>query len=230
MAEKKGRTLLSASVLMMLAAGVLVGGTYALFTDTAKITNHLQAGNLNISLLRTKLTKKTLDDLGYLKEETDTTIVDFSGVNETNMFGLSEDEVIVPTSSFTADLKLINGKVSADYSTITPSSVAFKYNVKIVVDSSSDADLISQLNVVVKQGDTEVKNQTLDSFDNNVVLEGVMDKEDEFTTFSVQLNFVNLEPSENNKAQDKEATFDLVIEAVQLVDNPTTTSASTSSN
>lgn len=229
--KKRTRTLLSASVLLMLSVATLVGATYALFTDTAKINNHLQAGNLNISLLRNSLTKNTLNSLGYLKESTDTTVVDFTGTTNKNIFGLENDEVIVPASSFKADLELINGKKNSDNS-FTKSSVAFSYTVKIVVDSTtSNSDLVSQLNVTVTEpktdgeGDDEVANGTLNNFTDFTLFTGVMNKEDESKKFSVKLDFKNLDPVENNKAQDKEATFDLIVEAVQLTSEPTATSS-----
>lgn len=229
--KKRTRTLLSASVLLMLSVATLVGATYALFTDTAKINNHLQAGNLNISLFRNSLTKNTLNSLGYLEESTDTTVVDFTGTTNKNIFGLENDEVIVPTSSFKADLELINGKKNSDNS-ITKSSVAFSYTVKIVVDSTtSNSDLVSQLNVTViepktdGEGDDEVANGTLNNFTDFTLFTGVMNKEDESKKFSVKLDFNNLDPVENNKAQDKEAIFDLIVEAVQLTSEPTATSS-----
>ncbi len=229
--KKRTRTLLSASVLLMLSVATLVGATYALFTDTAKINNHLQAGNLNISLLRNSLTKNTLNSLGYLEESTDTTVFDFTGTTNKNIFGLENDEVIVPASSFKADLELINGKKNSDNS-ITKSSVAFSYTVKIVVDSTtSNSDLVSQLNVTVTEpktdgeGDDEVASGTLNNFTDSTLFTGVMNKEDESKKFSVKLDFKNLDSVENNKAQDKEATFDLIVEAVQLTSETTATSS-----
>ncbi len=229
--KKRTRTLLSASVLLMLSVATLVGATYALFTDTAKINNHLQAGNLNISLLRNSLTKNTLNSLGYLEESTDTTVFDFTGTTNKNIFGLENDEVIVPASSFKADLELINGKKNSDNS-ITKSSVAFSYTVKIVVDSTtSNSDLVSQLNVTVTEpktdgeGDDEVASGTLNNFTDSTLFTGVMNKEDESKKFSVKLDFKNLDSVENNKAQDKEATFDLIVEAVQLTSETTAISS-----
>ncbi len=214
---KRSRTLLSASVLMLVGVGTLVGGTYALFTDTAKVTNHLKAGNLNISLVRTKLVKNTLNNEGVITSSTNTTEVDFSGESQENIFGLDTDEVIVPTSSFTADLKLINGKKDGD--SYVPSSVAFSYSVKIVVSDDSNGDLINQLSITVKKDASDTgTTKTLKEFDGLVILEGNMTKTDTSKAFSVAITFVDTAPdnAENNKAQDKNASFDLVVEAVQL--------------
>ena len=213
----KTRSLLSASIMTMASIGLMVGGTYALFTDSAKISNHLQAGNLNITLLRTSYTKHTLNDSGYLEDVSDNVETDFSGDNEENVFGLDDDEVIVPSSSFQANMKLINGVKSGN--SYTASSVAFNYDVKIVVSDEANEDLVSQLKVVVKKGNEEVANKKLSEFTTDAVFSGKMTKTDTAVEFSVKLTFENLTASENNKAQDKTADFDLVVEATQLTSN-----------
>ncbi len=213
----KTRSLLSASIMTMASIGLMVGGTYALFTDSAKISNHLQAGNLNISLIRTSYTKHTLNDSGYLEDVSSSVETDFSGDNEENVFGLDDDEVIVPASSFLANMKLINGVKNGN--SYIASSVAFSYDVKIVVSDEANEDLISQLNVVVKKGNEEVANKKLSEFTTDAVFSGKMTKTDTAVEFSVKLTFENLTANENNKAQDKTADFDLVVEATQLTSN-----------
>ncbi len=210
----KLRTLLSAAMLSMAGAGLLVGGTYALFTDSVSIGNHLEAGNLNISLLRTSYSKTTLDSDGYLSTVTDSTEVDFSEETEENIFALEEDEYVVPGSSFLANLKLVNGKKDGD--NYVPSSVAFSYNVKIVVSEDSNPDFISQLTVTVKKGEEEVANKKLSEFGTDAILSGKMTKNDASAEFSVKVAFDDLDPEKNNKAQDKKASFDLKVEAIQL--------------
>ena len=210
----KLRTLLSAAMLSMAGAGLLVGGTYALFTDSVSIGNHLEAGNLNISLLRTSYSKTTLDSDGYLSTITDSTEVDFSEETEENIFALEEDEYVVPGSSFLANLKLVNGKKNGD--NYVSSSVAFSYNVKIVVSEDSNSDFISQLTVTVKKGEEEVANKKLSEFGTDAILSGKMTKNDASAEFSVKVAFDDLDPEKNNKAQDKKASFDLKVEAIQL--------------
>ncbi len=210
----KLRTLLSAAMLSMAGAGLLVGGTYALFTDSVSIGNHLEAGNLNISLLRTSYSKTTLDSDGYLSTVTDSTEVDFSEETEENIFALEEDEYVVPGSSFLANLKLVNGKKDGD--NYVPSSVAFSYNVKIVVSEDSNSDFISQLTVTVKKGEEQVANKKLSEFGIDAILSGKMTKNDASAEFSVKVAFDDLDPEKNNKAQDKKASFDLKVEAIQL--------------
>ena len=213
----KTRSLLSASIMAMASVGLLVGGTYALFTDSAKISNHLQAGNLNISLIRTSYTKHTLNDSGYLEDVSNSVETDFSGDNKENVFGLDDGEMIVPASSFLANMKLINGVKNGN--SYTASSVAFSYDVKIDVSEEANKDLISQLNVVVKKGNEEVANKKLSEFNSDAVFSGKMTKNDTAVEFSVKLTFEDLGANENNKAQDKTAGFDLVVEATQLTSN-----------
>ena len=47
--NRKRALLVSASVIL-LCMTIIVGMTWALFTDTATVENHLQAGDLNITL------------------------------------------------------------------------------------------------------------------------------------------------------------------------------------
>lgn len=219
MENKKIRTLLSASLLSMLGVAALVGGTYALFSDSAKVTNHLQAGNLNISLLRTKLTKTTIDnETGYMKTVTNEDTVDFSNATSSNIFGIEENEFVVPTSSFVADLKLVNGGVNDDFTYKAASTVAFKYSVSLSYSDLSDDELISQLKVTVTHGTTEVASKMLNEFDGSTLFSGTMTKADRDTTFSVKLEFVNDTPEVNNPAQDKQADFDLLVSALQLTE------------
>ncbi len=212
--KPRDRALISASVLIMLLTGVLTGATYALFTSTAKVSNHLQAGNLNISLLRTGLTKKTLNASGMLEEKSDSTVTDFSGTESANIFGLEDRELIVPMSSFSANLRIMNGKKSGD--SYIPSSVAFDYSVSIVIDEASSSDLTSQLTVTVKQGDT-TSSKHLSEYSSDSILTGSMKKTDEYSDFTITLSFDDLDASINNKAQDASASFDLCVTAVQKV-------------
>ena len=55
------RALLVSSAVILLAMTLIIGVTWALFTDTQKVSNHLQAGNLSITLERIELTKKNIE-------------------------------------------------------------------------------------------------------------------------------------------------------------------------
>ena len=88
---------------------IIVGATYSLFTDRFSVGNHLVAGELEISLQRTRLAYKSLDDAGYLSEITNTTVHDFTDRTSNNIFGLESGNIrIAPGSYFEADLRVIN--------------------------------------------------------------------------------------------------------------------------
>lgn len=200
--------------MVMLAAGLIVGGTYALFSDSVKVSNHLKAGNLNISLLRTSYSKTTLDDNGYLTTVTDSTVTDFTDATDKNIFDIQDDEVIVPGSSFTANMKLVNGKLNG--SEYVASSTAFQYDVKLDIDEESDEELLSQMMVTINKGSELVVNKKLSEFTDDTIFSDTMTKNDAYQEFSVKLDFSDLTSAENNLAQDQKANFDLIIEAIQL--------------
>ena len=104
------KVLLISSSIILLCMTVIIGMTWALFTDTQKISNHLQAGDLSITLKRISLTKKTLNIQGYLVEEQvqkpDDKPFDFTNPTDQNVFGMTADEKIVPGSKFVAEMHM----------------------------------------------------------------------------------------------------------------------------
>ena len=137
------RTLLLAVSAIVLSVLLVLAGTYALFTDKSQISNHLQAGTLEMQLYRTSLTRRALDEKGYLKTNTDTQEKDFTGLNGENVFGFATDEVMAPGCLYSANMRL----------TMTSTSdVAFGYYVKIVLsDATADnADLRGQVKVTIQ--------------------------------------------------------------------------------
>lgn len=202
MAKSKLRILLTASVLTMLSVTLLAGGTYALFTSNTSVKNHLKAGNLNVSLLRTKYSKTVLDNDGYLVTKEDNETVDFTKANDKNIFGLEESELIVPTSKFSADLKMSNN-----------GSVAFDYKITLDLDKTkSGSHLIDQLEITIKDSDGSYSKK-LSECDNFAIYSGVMSTSDNAKEFKISLEFVNSDS--NNEAKNEEAYFDLIVEATQ---------------
>ena len=66
---KKKRTILLSVMTAVLCLALVAGGTYALFSDQVTLTNHLEAGKLDITLTRTYLKTKSLNSqTGYLDE------------------------------------------------------------------------------------------------------------------------------------------------------------------
>ncbi len=204
MGKSKVRTLLMACVMIMLCAAMIVGGTYALWSDNVKVENHLTSGTLQVKLERISLTKTYLDnETGYLVTAgPDTTMIDFTDTNtaDDNVFGI-EDEKVVPCSEYEAKLRLTNN-----------GDVAFTYDVIIKLNSASNA-LAEQLKVYI---DGEDKG-TLDQYavdGKAVISKQEMLKNDSAKEFTVKVVFVN-DDDVNNDAQDKEVKFDLLVNAVQ---------------
>ena len=211
--NRKRALLVSASVIL-LCMTIIVGMTWALFTDTQKVTNHLQAGDLSITLKRTELTKTTLNAQGKLvTSDPDTTTKNFSNPTDENVFGIVEGEKIVPGTKYVAKMQVENH-----------SDVAFGYWIEIVcTDKTNGADLAKQLKVTVNTG-TDASASVNDGLtvgsSSNYVGELIIGATAEFT---VTVEFLDSFIAENNidhndLAQGENLSFDLVVHAVQATD------------
>ncbi len=211
--NRKRALLVSASVIL-LCMTVIVGMTWALFTDTQKVSNHLQAGDLAITLKRTELTKTTLNAGGKLvTSEPDTNPKNFSNPTDENVFGIVEGEKIVPGTKYVAKMQIENH-----------SDVAFGYWIEIVcADKTNGADLAKQLKVTVNTGSDAsafVNDGLTVGGSSNYVGELIIGATAEFT---VTVEFLDSFVAENNidhndLAQGENLSFDLVVHAVQATD------------
>lgn len=211
--NRKRALLVSASVIL-LCMTIIVGMTWALFTDTQKVTNHLQAGDLSITLKRTELTKTTLNAQGKLvTSDPDTTTKNFSNPTDENVFGIVEGEKIVPGTKYQASMQVENH-----------SDVAFGYWIEIVcTDKTNGADLAKQLKVTVNTGSdasASVNDGLTVGSSSNYVGELIIGATAEFT---VTVEFLDSFVAENNidhndLAQGENLSFDLVVHAVQATD------------
>ena len=212
--NRKRALLVSASVIL-LCMTIIVGMTWALFTDTQKVSNHLQAGDLFITLKRTELTKTTLNADGKLVESApDTTTKNFSNPTDENVFGIVEGEKIVPGTKYVAKMQIENH-----------SDVAFGYWIEIVcTDKTNGADLAKQLEVTVNTGSDASAfvndGLTVKGADGGYVGELIIGASAEFT---VTVEFLDSFVAENNidhnnLAQGENLSFDLVVHAVQATD------------
>ena len=245
------RTLIVSCATILACLSVVAGMTWALFTDTQVVTNHLVAGDLVIKLSRTTLTRTTLDtNTGYLvtKEvQVDGDAeVDFADPTDDNVFGFGEydsEEVLVPGTKYVATMKVAGDPNRND--------VAFKYWVR--VDCGSNNALASQLKVTVYSVDADgnltvikdgmlaseqpdhsyVANAIAAGDDTHVI--GFVDKETT-STFVVEVEFVDLGydysadgilSSDNNDAKNQAVDFDLIVYAVQVQYEETTTETET---
>ncbi len=202
MGKGKIRTLLTASVMIMLCAATIVGGTYALWSDRTTAETHLSAGKLKVELKRTSLSKTYLGTDGYLNTETDQRTVDFTSDTEENVFGIGSNEKLVPGSEYSAKLELKN-----------VGDVAFDYTVRIKLKGETNA-LAKQLKVYVNG---EAKGSLSDlNGDGETVFSGAMSASDAANEFTVKIVFENSDNGdEQNEAQNGTATFDLFVEANQ---------------
>ena len=211
--NRKRALLVSASVIL-LCMTIIVGMTWALFTDTQTVSNHLQAGDLSITLKRTELTKTTLNAQGKLvTSAADTTVVNFSNPTDENVFGTVTGEKIVPGTKYVAKMQIENH-----------SDVAFGYWIEIVcTDKTNGADLAKQLKVTVNTGSDAsafVNDGLTVGSSSNYVGELIIGASAEFTvTVEFLDSFVAANNIDHNDlAQGENLSFDLVVHAVQATD------------
>ncbi len=215
----KKRVMLISCAIILLCSCIIVGMSYALFTASVSVKNHLQAGNLEITLTRTNLEYSVLNDQGELAKTTNTERFDFTNSTEKNVFGIdSTDLLIVPGSYFDATMEITND-----------GTTAFNYWAIIKVLDESDENLADQLQVTITDKDGNETTQRLDEFNNSQIQIGNMKKGDQPQTFNIKVSFIesvaynealpeDAEQSEymnNNLAQSKTVVFDLIVSAVQ---------------
>ncbi len=217
---RRMKTLLLSCLSIVLCIMVLVAGSFALFTDAARVENHLQAGKLDVTLERIALTTTKLNTNGYMDTVDEQTTadepVDFSEGGG-NVFGLSQNEVIVPCTVLQATMRISNN-----------SDVAFGYWIEFV--SRGDSVFCEQLKISVtpENGNTITKylsdSVTLGSETETLA---ILAATGEAKTFVIKVEFENiLDPTtdasgrDNNNAQNKEAWVDIIVHATQVTDDP----------
>lgn len=197
-----------ATISILLSITTIALGIYALFTDEAKVTNHLQAGTLDAELHRTALSKKYLDNTtGRLVTATNDNDVNFTDETTDNVFGIADGELLVPTSEYAATLQVKNnGTIAFDYKLLLslPQGIAenkLAQQLQITVSGLNDTDIVKKLSELEVNADNEV-----------VIGTGSLLK-DGTRSFTVTLKFVD--QASNNDAQGAELSFDLIVRATQ---------------
>lgn len=200
------RTILVAVLAISLCTVLVIGGTYSLFSDSVTVGNHLQAGTLKVSLVRTCLTKTILNADGNLVTKTDAESFDFTkNMADVNLFGIENGEKIAPGASYEAELALKSD-----------GSVAFDYKVVISLGKDTEANALAEQLIVYIDGN---RIGTLSEFTEGneaTVATGNMTKDQAAKTFTIKLAFENVQSGNgNNDAQGKSAAFDLYVAATQ---------------
>ena len=214
----KKRVLLVSCSIILLCLSIVAGMTYSLFTDSFSVGNHLEAGELNITLLRTYLKYNVLNELGVLEEIVNDTVYDFTKETDENAFGLNAKGIkIVPGSYFDAKMKIVND--NSDPNSQNYSNVAFDYSVEIKLVKGYN-ELARQMQVVITNHDGEsVTKRLSDVYAEGYVFElGTLLAGEESQEFSVRVEFLddsNYAGMDNDLAQGEGLVFDIVVKAVQ---------------
>ena len=219
---KSKRSVLLAVLTLMLCLALVAGGTYALFTDQVTLKNHLQAGTMDITLIRTNLKTKSLNDAtGFLVETENPEDVDFSkpydpndpnSKNE-NVFDITDETLIVPGCVYSAEMQIANN-----------TDVAFGYWLEIVFDDKVDLTLAEQLKITVKTADDNKSISKLVKDSAGLIGAegdpiGILAKTGS-ALFTVTVEFCDLDHSVNNNAKSTSFDFDLIVHAVQVTTAP----------
>ena len=209
---KRKRSVLLSFTTMMLCLALVVGGSYALFSDQVALTTHLKAGTLDITLERTHLVTRSLDrTTGFLTDGENDEIVDFSRPNSRNVFDLENTDKIVPGCSYTATLRITNN-----------TDVAFRYWVMVINRETGEVmpELAEQLRVSVITKDGRVlEGKVSEGLQVGTAEDplNIMAKGDS-ESFDITLKFLDLET--NNAAKSQSLNFDIVVYALQETDAP----------
>ena len=208
---KRKRSLIMSVLTLLLCVALFAAGTYALFSDEVVLTNHLQAGTLDITLTRTSLLKNELDNnTGFLVTKENPEDVDFSGETKRNVFDIIEGTtLIVPGCWYSAEMQISNN-----------SDVAFNYWLEVVFDDKDNLALADQLKVtlITKNGKTEGKLSEIAALISNEKKPvGVLAKKAS-ELFTIRVEFEDLKT--NNSAKKQSLSFDVVVHAVQQTTAP----------
>ena len=160
-----------------------------------------------MTLVRQQLISKNIDSNGNMRSVIDDSVKDFTSSTQDNIFGIGTDTLLVPGSSFTAEMKIGNN-----------GDVAFYYYVEVIFNSViSDSEFASMLKFSVEseggvKKETLIKDGlTLGENDQGLGLVQVGASE----SFTVKLEY--LDNDKNNNAENKVVIFDLLVHAEQQV-------------
>ena len=208
--NKRLRTIILSGAVLLVTAATAAVATYALFSDQATLTNHIEAGNLKIGLKRTNLVKKSLDNQGLLKETTNSEVVDFTKATARNLFDLGIDEKMVPQGFYEATITVEN-----------KGTVAFDYFITIKSKDSDTNALLDQLEITVTNAEGTVLNGSKSIVDNDIEIGNSITPIGQITKGSsvdgLKIKVAFKDDENNNDAMDLSVNFDMILHAVQSV-------------
>ncbi len=205
--SRRARAIIIALVMIVLCISLAVAGTYSLFTDSVSINNHLEAGTLKITLVRTAHSYTALDSDGYLTPVT-VNQEEVNANNISNAFGLGSNALIAPQSVLSAKFEIRNRD-----------TVAYNYSVKLVIKDESGNEITSNYNALHNQLKLELTDLTgthyLNEKSSNLTVNGgTIVEVNKNVAFTVKLTFID-DTTINNLAQGKKVYFDIVVMATQ---------------
>ena len=202
------RSVLLSVMTVVLCVTLVAGGSYALFSESVTMTNHLQAGTMDITLMRTELTAVSLDpSTGLLVKVQDGADVNFSAPTARSVFDMTDQTLLVPGSFYQAEMLIANH-----------SDVSFGYWLEIVFSDEEALVLADQLKVTVTSaaGTKEARlSESAGEIGNASAPIGVLDKTQQ-AVFTVSIEFLDL-TGENDAAKSQNLYFDVIVHAVQNV-------------
>ncbi len=204
------RSVMLSVMTLVLCVALVAGGSYALFSETVTITNHLRAGTMDITLTRTELVTVSLDpSTGLLVRTQNTEDVDFSDPTARSVFDITDQMLLVPGSYYQAEMQIANH-----------SDVAFGYWLEIVF-SDELPELADQLQVKVTTaaGTREaLLSESAGTIGNAGAPIGVLDKT-QSASFTVSVEFLDLTGA-NDVVKSQNLYFDVIVHAVQSATLP----------
>ncbi len=223
----KGKTMLICMTIIAVCAMLVMGGTYALFTDTDTYNNRLQAGELDVALKRVAYSSHVLNADGYMSDSSNDDEKDLTQEGTTLFDITPETSLIVPTAWYESVIKITND-----------GNVAFDYSLKIVDNAdftNVNQALSEQIKITVSryneqtQKYDEVKSDTLANLsvaEQNLPLGYFDNTAGAYHLYKIKMEFLDdtdRDDFDNNDAMQAVADFDIEIHATQKTAPETTT-------
>ncbi len=209
--SKRIRAVMLSMVTVCLCLALVIGGTYALFSDQVTVQNHLQAGKLEVGLFRVGYTANELTEDGVLSEgETDKERLELTDTTTEDITLFSVTDA-VPGCWYRVDLEVANN-----------GNIAFNYGVRMIWDRESatpeQVKFAGQMQITVEVGDVQKAQFFLsDAAAAEDIDLGSIFAKGEAQQFTVTAKF--MDSDENNDVQKISLEFDLQVFATQKTTN-----------